>query len=96
MGSRPQHTIAYRRMCALLRRWREDAALTQRALAAKLKKAPSFVHKVEVGDRRIDPLEFIAWCRACGLDAPTALADIEMEHLGKMTRAISRDHHTST
>lgn len=63
-------------MCGLLRRWREEAALTQRGLAQKLGKARSYVHKVEVGDRRIDPIEFIAWCRACGLDAAAALSTL--------------------
>jgi hypothetical protein len=51
--------------------------MTQRALAAKLKKPPSYVHKVEVGDRRIDPIEFIAWCRACSLDSARCLATVE-------------------
>jgi transcriptional regulator with XRE-family HTH domain len=79
MGARPQHTFAYRRLCALLREWREEADLTQRDLAARLKKVPSYVHKVEVGDRRIDPLEFIAWCRGCGIDPPAALSLVELE-----------------
>ena len=71
--------MAYRRLCVLLRQWREGATLTQRALASSLHKPPSYIHKVEVGDRRIDPLEFIAWCRACGIDAPSGLAEVESE-----------------
>jgi len=46
-------------------------------LALKLKKPPSFVHKCEVGDRRIDPLEFIAWCRACGIDPSKGIKEVE-------------------
>ena len=65
MGARAQHTAGYRRLCALLRKMRVDAELTQRALAARLRKPHSFVHKVETGERRIDPVEFVAWCRAC-------------------------------
>jgi transcriptional regulator with XRE-family HTH domain len=65
MGARVQHTLAYRRMCSLLRTWREGAELTQRALANRLHKQHSYVWKVETGERRIDPLEFIAWCKAC-------------------------------
>ena len=53
--------------------------MTQRVLAAKLRKPPSYVHKVEVGDRRIDPIEFIAWCRACGLDSPNCLSMVEKQ-----------------
>lgn len=51
--------------------------MTQRALAKKLGKPPSYVHKTEIGDRRMDPMEFIAWCRACKLDPPTSLAAVE-------------------
>jgi transcriptional regulator with XRE-family HTH domain len=48
---------------------RADAGLTQRQLAAKLKQQPSYVAKCELGGRRIDPIEFIQWCRACGFEA---------------------------
>ncbi len=41
--------------------------MSQAKLATRLKKPPSFVHKCKVGERHIDPLEFIDWCRACGL-----------------------------
>jgi len=47
---------------------RADAQLTQRALAAILRKPHSYVAKIEHGDRRIDPVEFILWCKACGFD----------------------------
>ncbi len=77
MGVRAQHSAGYRRFCSLLRKWRTDAGLTQRDLATKLRKPPSFVHKCEVGDRRIDPLEFIAWCRGCGNDPARSLAEVE-------------------
>jgi hypothetical protein len=53
--------------------------LTQRDLARRLRKVPSFVHKVEVADRRIDPLEFIAWCRACGVEPGPSLSHIDRE-----------------
>jgi hypothetical protein len=32
----------------------------ERQLAKRLRKPHSYVHKVEVGDQRIDPIEFIA------------------------------------
>lgn len=79
MGARAQHGLGYRKLCGLLRVWREEAGLTQRALAARLDKVPSYVHKAEVGDRRIDPLEFIRWCRACGLDAAECIRKVERE-----------------
>jgi predicted transcriptional regulator len=77
MGARAQHALAYRRLCTLLRKWRRDQKLTQRALAARLTKPHSYVHKVEVGDRRIDPVEFVAWCKACRVDPRTAIARIQ-------------------
>ena len=70
MGARAQHVPAYRHMCKLLRQWRETASLTQRGLGQRLHKPYSFVWKVEAGERRIDPIEFVAWCRAC--DMPPA------------------------
>ena len=61
----------------LLRQWRVDAKYTQRALAKRLHKPHSYIWKVEVGERRIDPLEFIAWCRACEVSPGKAIARLE-------------------
>jgi len=55
---------------------REEAGLTQRALALKLKMHNTMVHRSEIGDRRIDPVEFAAWCRACGVDPGEAIRTI--------------------
>jgi transcriptional regulator with XRE-family HTH domain len=68
MAARPQHTLAYRKLCGMLRAMRAAAGLTQRDLAEKLRMHPSMVHRSEIGDRRIDPVEFAAWCRACQMD----------------------------
>lgn len=80
MGARPQHTPGYRRLCRLLREWRTQQALTQRALAERLRKPHSYVHKVETGERRIDPVEFIAWCRACDVEPAEGLSRLERRH----------------
>lgn len=64
-------------MCQLLRKWREESGLTQRRLAEKLRKPYSFVWKVEAGERRIDPIEFVAWCRACGVEPAKSWDSIE-------------------
>lgn len=77
MGARAQHSPAYRKLCVLLRRWREDAGLTQRALASKLRRPPSFVPKSESGERRVDPIELLAWCKACGVTAADAIGQLE-------------------
>lgn len=50
--------------------------MTQRDLGRKLKRPHTFVHKTETGDRRIDPVEFIAWCRACGMEPADGLRQV--------------------
>ena len=57
----------------MLRRMREDAGFTQRELAELLEMHNSMVHRSEIGDRRIDPVEFAAWCRACQVDPGVAI-----------------------
>lgn len=51
---------------------REEAGLTQRDLAAKLKTTHIFVHKSEVADRRVDVAEFMDWAVACGIEPKKA------------------------
>ncbi len=65
---RPEYT-AFRRH---LREWREAAGLTQRALAKRMGRPLTWVHKCETGGRRMDPLEFFAWCDACGIEVGKA------------------------
>ena len=85
-GASGLHSPAYRRLCGLLRRWREDAGLTQRALAARLGKPPSYVHKCETAERRVDAIEFIAWCESCDRDPPESLAEVRREVAGRAGR----------
>ncbi len=80
MAARAQHTLAYRRLTAKLRKLREDAGLSQRDLAAKIKKHPTLVHRSETGDRRVDPVEFIAWCRGCDRDPAGVIRELESGH----------------
>jgi transcriptional regulator with XRE-family HTH domain len=63
-------------MCGLLRKQRDAADLTIRELGEKLGKPYSFVSKVERGERRIDPIEFIAWCKACGVKPADAIRQL--------------------
>lgn len=73
MGSSAIHRPAYRKFCAGLRSLRERAELSQRELALRLQRPPSYVHKCETGERRMDPLEFVEWCRALKCDPGTTL-----------------------
>ncbi|MCX7178740.1 MAG: helix-turn-helix transcriptional regulator [Proteobacteria bacterium] len=70
----PHHAAIYRPVPPLLRRLREDAGLTQRALAARLKKGQAHVYKCEAGSRRVDVAEFIEWCKACSVDSSVAIS----------------------
>ena len=47
---------------------RKSAGLTQRQLAARLKRSNSFVWKIEAGERRVDLLEFIEIARCLDQD----------------------------
>jgi hypothetical protein len=60
--------------------------MTQRALARRLAKPASYVHKTEVGERRIDPIEFIDWCRACDRNASATLKAVEVELIKQRKR----------
>ena len=68
MGTKAQHTAAYRRLPPLLRTLREEAGLTQRELGKRLRKPQSFVYNCETGNRRVDVSEFVGWADACRLD----------------------------
>ncbi len=87
MGASAVHSPSYRRLCLLLRQWRTKAGLTQRAVAERLGKPHSFVHKCEAGERRIDPLEFILWCLACGREPSASIDEVRREALRGAGRA---------
>jgi transcriptional regulator with XRE-family HTH domain len=56
---------------------REAAGLTQRQLAAKLKRSNSFVWKLEAGERQLNVLEFIEIAKILGVKASTLITGIE-------------------
>lgn len=56
---------------------RKAAGLTQRQLAAKLKRSNSFVWKLEAGERQVNVLEFIEISRTLGVKASKLIAEIE-------------------
>lgn len=68
MVQKAQHARRYRPVPKLLRRFREEAGLTQRALGERLKEPQSWVHLCETGSRRVDVAEFCDWCKACEID----------------------------
>lgn len=58
---------------------RHRSGKTQREVAATISKPPSFVAKVETGERRLDFVEFIVLARAVGEDPAVLLGDIARE-----------------
>ncbi len=47
---------------------RKTSNLTQRALAQLLKRERSYVARLELGERRLDVIEFFWVCRACKMN----------------------------
>lgn len=80
MEARPksQHSHTYRQLAQWLHKLRIEAGLTQRDLAERVRLPASTVHKIEHGDRRIDPVEFVRWCRACGVDPGQTLNQLKI------------------
>lgn len=62
------HSPAHQTFCSLLREERQKAGLSQTLLAEKLNKPQSFVAKIEMGERRVDLLEFLTIINAMGAD----------------------------
>ena len=61
-------------MCAVLVASRREAGLTQAQLADRLGKQASFIAKIEIGERRLDVVEFAAIAKAIKID-PRVLFD---------------------
>jgi transcriptional regulator with XRE-family HTH domain len=51
--------------------------LTQQQLAGELTKPQSFVAKVELGERRLDVIEFLTVCEALGINPCDLLAQLD-------------------
>ena len=76
--SKSIHTAEHAKLRELLIAARKAAGLTQQEVANILGRPQSFVAKYEVGERRLDVIEFIAVVRALGTDP--------VRMLGKLTR----------
>ncbi|HUR42440.1 MAG TPA: helix-turn-helix transcriptional regulator [Verrucomicrobiae bacterium] len=81
MGSKKPWDRRRKRVHALLRAVREEAGLTQAALAKRLNVDQSFVSRLERGERRLDLVEVLDLCRACGLPFRTFVQRFEEDRL---------------
>ena len=66
----------YRAVIDALKEARTKAEISQRELARRLGKPPSFVNKIEQLERRLDVLEFIAIAEAMGMQAHELLKNM--------------------
>lgn len=84
------HAAEYRLLLRELKKLRAAANLSQRALAKRLKVAPSWVGKVETGERRVDLIEFCRIVAACGADpAETTARLIKRMRFVRIPRAMA-------
>ena len=66
----------HRNLCAVLVEARKGAELSQEELARRLRRSQSFIAKIEVGERRLDVLEFIEIARALNRDPSELLSRV--------------------
>lgn len=59
-----------------LKAMREGAGMTQNQLADALGVTQSFVSKIERGERYVDVLFYMDWCRSCALDPSDAMQEL--------------------
>lgn len=62
------HSRFYRVVPPVLKTMREEAGLTTRQLASRVRRPQSWVYKSENAERRVDVAEFCLWCQGCGVD----------------------------
>ena len=67
------HSGEQDKLTTWLRKQREEKGLSMRELAVKLDKPHSFVGKVEQGERRLDVIEYVHYCKALGVSPITGL-----------------------
>jgi transcriptional regulator with XRE-family HTH domain len=84
------HTPEYQALCRQLSEIRREAGLSQRALASRLKVTPSWVAKVETGERRIDLIEFVRFVEASEADALELFARVANEARIRGSRSVKK------
>ncbi|MCA9278615.1 MAG: hypothetical protein KDA34_05865 [Phycisphaerales bacterium] len=66
----PLQSTAYQALMTELRARADELELSVRALAERLDRPRTTVHKTLCGQRRIDPVEFLDWCDALEIKDP--------------------------
>ncbi len=76
MSTKRQHSLIYKRIPPFLKAMRDKAGLTQRELAQQIRQSQWWVHRSEIGSRRVDVAEFVEFCIGCGIDPHAAIAEL--------------------
>ena len=61
-----------------LKQMRESQQLSMRALAERMDKPHSYIQKVEQGERRLDVVEYVWYCRTLGVSPQAGLELIQL------------------
>lgn len=72
-SKQPLQQEPYRSLVRLLSARASELGLSVRALAERLDRPRTTVHKTLTGQRRMDPIEFLVWCDALEWDDPVAI-----------------------
>jgi len=78
-GASPLKALRSRRhrtLCATLVTARKAAGLSQHELAKRLKTSQTVIARIEIGERRIDVIEFIDLARALRIDPREVLSQL--------------------
>lgn len=72
-AKQPLQNSAYQALARLLQERADELGLSVRALAERLGRPRTTVHKTLTGQRRLDPIEFLDWCEALEWNDPIAI-----------------------
>ncbi|MGP4140618.1 helix-turn-helix domain-containing protein [Sodalis praecaptivus] len=73
------YTEDYLRVIRLLRQARIDSGISQQQLADVLKRPPSFIAKIEHGERRLDFVELIQLARLLNIDPISLIERVQQD-----------------
>jgi ribosome-binding protein aMBF1 (putative translation factor) len=74
--AKAKFSSAYDHLRSLLVKARENAGLRQEDVAHRLKRPQSYVSKIELGERRLDVVEYIEFARAIEADGIRILGQV--------------------